>query len=211
MTALIETVRVMGGRAPLWPLHLHRIQATSAALGLDARLPGAPSGGADRVIRYELRDGETTTSTRDPTIPASLCLRVSVVPHADYSWKTTDRDAFEQAYAEARAAAGDDALLLSADGLVREASRWAIVWKRDDGRIGAPPLASGVLRSVARARLGILLEGGIVEEELEIEQIFGRPVAALNAARGLVPVTDIDGRKTAEWAGWRPLAACFWP
>ena len=64
---------------------------------------------------------------------------------------------------------------------------------------------------MARARLGILMEGGIVEEELDIEQIFGRPVAALNAARGLVPVTDIDGRKTAEWAGWRPLAARFWP
>jgi branched-subunit amino acid aminotransferase/4-amino-4-deoxychorismate lyase len=211
MTALIETVRVMGGRAPLWPLHLDRIQATSAALGLDARLPEAPSGGAERVIRYEIRHGETTTTARDPTIPASLCLRVSVVPHADYPWKTTDRDAFEQAYAEARQAGADDALLLSADGLVREASRWAIVWRRADGRIGAPPLSAGVLRSVARVRLGHLVDGEIVEEELDLEQLIGRPVAALNAARGPVRVTRIDGRVTPEWAGWRPLAARFWP
>ncbi len=211
MTGLIETVRVRNGRAPLWNLHVDRIRAASAVLGLDAQLPGAPSGGADRVIRYEINQGSTTRSTRDPTIPASLRLRVSVVPHPNYPWKTTDRATFDEALAEARHAGAEDALLLSAYGRVREASRWAVVWRREDGRIGAPPLSAGVLRSVARARLGLLVDGGIMEEELEIEQLIRRPVAALNAARGLVPVAEIDGRATPEWVGWRALAARFWP
>ncbi len=210
MTALIETVRVMNGRAPLWALHVERLHAAATALGLDIVIPPAPAGG-DRIARYEIVGERITASSRESSRPASISLRVSVVPHADYPWKTTNRDALEQAYAEARQAGADDALLLSAEGMVREASRWAIVWRRADGRIGAPPMSSGVLRSVARTRLGHLAGGDIVEEELDLDQLVGRPVAALNAARGLVPVAEIDGRASPGWDGWHGLAARFWP
>jgi branched-subunit amino acid aminotransferase/4-amino-4-deoxychorismate lyase len=211
MTALIETVRVVGGRAPLWELHAARVRDASAALGLDVRLPPAPDGGPDRVIRYEMHGSTVTATTRDPSVPASLCLHVSVVPHQDYPWKTADRHAFDLAFAEARAASADDALLLATEGRVREASRWAIVWQREDGRIGAPPLSVGVLQSVARGRLGLLVPGGIVEEELDIGQLCLRPVAALNAARGPVRVVAIDGWALPTWAQWDPLVERFWP
>lgn len=210
MTALIETVRVVGGRAPLWKLHMERLGAAAQALGLEIELPAVP-GGDDRIVRYEIAGDRVTTTSRASSRPASMSLRVSVVPHEVYPWKTTDREVFDQAFLEARAADADDALLLSADGLVREASRWAVVWRRQDGRIGAPPLSSSVLRSVARSRLGQLLPGGIVEEELEIGRLFRCPVATLNAARGLVPVARIDGEAIPQWSGWSALAARFWP
>lgn len=211
MTALIETVRVMGGRAPLWPLHVARLRAAASALHMKIAIPDAPAGGADRVARYELSANGTDITTRDPAIPAALRLRVSVVLHPAYSWKTTDRQAFDMARAEARAHGADDALLLSADGLVREASRWAVVWRRADGRIGAPPLATGVLRSVARARLGQLLEPELVDQELNLEALARCPVAAMNAARGLVPVRELEGVVLPFWSGWAQLAERFWP
>ncbi len=211
MTGLIETVRVIGGRAPLWDLHVKRIRAAADALGLAVAPPAMPSGGEDRVVRYEIHPHNVSQTTRELSVPASLSLHASVVPHPDYPWKTTERPAFDEALTEARAAGADDALLLSGDGLVREASRWAIVWQREDDRIGAPPLAAGVLRSVARARLGLIVEGGIVEEELDVHRLVRRPVAALNAARGLVRVERIGSEMVPEWDGWSVLAARFWP
>ena len=200
----------MGGRAPLWDLHLERLRAASRALGLRVGLPHPPNGD-DRIVRYEIGGDRISTTSRTSSSPASIILRVSVVPHPNYPWKTTERQAFDVALTEAQAAGADDALLLSADGRVREASRWAIVWRRQDGRIGAPPLSAGVLRSVARARLGLLVDGGIVEEELDVERLIERPVAALNAARGLLRVAEIDGREPVSWTGWSDLAARFWP
>lgn len=211
MTALIETVRVMGGRAPLWGLHVARVRAASVALGLDVAVPPEPAGGEDRIVRCEIHPNGVAVTSRASSSPASLSLCASVVPHPGYPWKTDLREPFDAAFAEARAAGADDALLLSVDGLVREASRWAIVWQREDGRVGAPPLSSGVLRSVARARLGMMLDAGIVEEEVDLGRLHGRPVAVLNAARGLVSVAEIDGRGIPAWDGWSALAARFWP
>jgi branched-subunit amino acid aminotransferase/4-amino-4-deoxychorismate lyase len=210
VTALIETVRVVGGRAPLWKLHLARLRDAAAALKLNLQVPPAPSGGPDRVVRYELRGAETTVTTRDPSIPAALRLHVSAVSHQPYPWKTTDRAIFERALAEAEDAGADDALLLSDGGPVREATRWAVVWRREDGTIGAPPLASGVLRSVARARLGELPGVVIVEEETGLGELMERPVAAVNAARGVVPVAFPGGVAPPFWSGWSALASAFW-
>jgi para-aminobenzoate synthetase/4-amino-4-deoxychorismate lyase len=210
VTGLIETVRVRNGRAPLWNLHVERLRAAATALGLDIVIPPAP-GGEDRVVRYEIAGDEMSMTSRASSSLESLGLRASVIPHPDYPWKTTERLAFDEALTEARAAGADDALLLSGDGLVREASRWAVVWQREDGRIGAPPLAAGVLRSVARARLGLIVEGGIVEEELDVDRLVRRPVAALNAARGLARVEQIGSEMVPEWEGWSVLAARFWP
>lgn len=211
MTGLIETVRVVGGRAPLWDLHVERVRAAAEALGLGLAPPPAPAGGEDRVVRYELHPNSVSETRRESSVPASLCLHASVVSHPGYSWKTTERQAFDEALTEARRAGADDALLLSAHGLVREASRWAIVWRLENGRIGAPPLAAGVLRSVARARLSLIVVGGIVEEELDLSRLVRRPVAALNAARGLVRVEQIASEMVPEWDGWSVLAARFWP
>ena len=53
--ALIETIRIRNGAAPLWYLHLRRLAVSCKALGIP--LPGelpTPEGGPDRVYRLEV-------------------------------------------------------------------------------------------------------------------------------------------------------------
>ena len=52
--ALIETVRVIGGLAPLWPLHVERLEEGARALRITLATLDRPSGGADRVVRFEV-------------------------------------------------------------------------------------------------------------------------------------------------------------
>ncbi len=211
MTGLIETMRVVNGRAPLWPLHRTRLLAAAESLQLDITLPAAPTGD-DRIVRYLVSaSGGLEESARRWWAPPTLRLMVSPVPHPVYPWKTTARSPFDDALTLARGQGDDDGLLLSADGAVREASRWAVVWRRPDGSIGAPSLATGVLRSVARTRLEQILDGSIEEENLSVDALVERPVAALNAARGLISVATIGGRAVPDWCGWAALADRFWP
>ena len=65
MSDLIETVRIRGGVAPLWYLHLRRLAGSCKALGIP--LPGelpTPSGGADRVHRIQAGPRGASVSER---------------------------------------------------------------------------------------------------------------------------------------------------
>ena len=65
MADLIETVRIRGGVAPLWYLHLRRLAGSCKALGIP--LPGelpTPAGGADRVHRLQVGPRGATVSER---------------------------------------------------------------------------------------------------------------------------------------------------
>ena len=209
MTGLIETVRVRGGVAPLWPLHRARLDAGAAALGLDAGDVEAPSGGADRVVRIELRREGLTVSERP--VPASEPLRliVSREPYAPYPLKVTERGQFDRALAEAAAAGADDAVLLAEGRVVAETTRWGLYWW-EDGRLCAPPLSLGVLRSVARARIAELV-GPLEERQVRPEALAGRALLAANAARGIVEVVTWDGHAVPRVARSGSLAALFWP
>ena len=62
---LIETVRIIDGRAPLWPLHRWRIMNSALMLGVPLPDVEAPHGGADRVVRIEIGDGQVAITERD--------------------------------------------------------------------------------------------------------------------------------------------------
>ena len=89
MPDLIETVRIRGGVAPLWYLHLRRLAGSCKALGVP--LPGelpTPSGGADRVHRIQVGSRGATVSER--------------LPHLAYALQETPRlGLFERKRAEA--------------------------------------------------------------------------------------------------------------
>ena len=119
MPSLIETVRIRNGVAPLWYLHLRRLAASCKALGVP--LPGellTPSGGADRIHRLEVGLHGVQLSERPvgSTAPVGLVLATEI--HPPYPHKTTDRDQFDRALKEARAAGADDAVMLTAGGHV---------------------------------------------------------------------------------------------
>ena len=206
---LIETVRVRDGRAPLWYLHLRRLATSCKALGVP--LPGTlltPEGGPDRVHRLEVsrRSLEVTQRPVPPAPPLRLVL--SQVRHEPYPHKVTERRVFDRALAEARAAGADDAVLLTAAGWVAEAAVWTLLWW-EEGRVCAPPLALGILPSVARARV-LELVGNIEERRVRPEELAGRPLLAGNAVRGLVPVATLEGREVPRWPDLRTLSEGFW-
>lgn len=207
---LIETVRVRGGRAPLWYLHLRRLVASCRALGVP--FPPAlavPEGGADRVHRLEVGPRGVQVSEREPGPSTPVRLLASAVPHPGYPHKTTARTAFTAALDQARAAGADDALLLTSTGLVAEAAIWCLFWWEGDV-LAAPALDLGVLPGVSRIRIEELA-GPVAERRVTPAALAGRPLFLANAVRGIVEVAALDGRPVPVHPGTGRLRERFWP
>lgn len=206
---LIETVRVRGGVAPLWYLHLRRLATSCKALGVP--LPGellTPEGGADRVHRLEVSRRGLTLSERPVPHTGAVRLVVSRVRHEGYPHKTADRLPFDRAMAEARTQGADDGVLLTAGGFVAETAIWTLLWLEDD-QVCGPPLGLGILPSVARARIAELT-GGIAERRVGPEAIRGVPLLVANAVRGPVRVAEVEGTPAPEWPDFTRLCERFW-
>jgi branched-subunit amino acid aminotransferase/4-amino-4-deoxychorismate lyase len=210
VTALIETVRVRGGSAPLWYLHLRRLAGSCRALGIP--LPGellTPEGGPDRVHRLEVsRRGLEVSQRPVPEDVGGVSLVIARERHRPYPHKTTDRRQFDRALDEAGARGADDALLLTAGGDAAECAIWAVFWW-EDGRVCGPPLELGVLPSVARARVDELT-GGIQERRAGPERIRDGGMFLGNAVRGLVPVRRLEGDAVVAHPSFPGLADRFW-
>ena len=141
------------------------------------------------------------------TTPVRLTL--ASVPHHPYPHKTTQRAQFDRAQEEARAAGADDALMLNAGEYVAECAVWSLVgW--EGGRLCAPALELGVLPGVARARLEEMV-GGLVGRRVRMGGLEGRSLFVANAARGVVPVASLEGRKVPQDPGTSRLSGSFWP
>lgn len=207
--ALIETVRVIGGIAPLWPLHVERLQESARALRVILDELERPSGGDDRVVRFEVSSGAVRITEREVGSDAPIALSTSPASHRGYPYKVTDRAWLDAAGMTARAHSADDALLLDAEGRVVEASIWAIGWW-DGERLVFPPLVLGGLQSVARRRLGEVVRGGVAAAELDGRALHRVPLVACNAARGLVPVAVLDGAAVPSNHRTAAVARRFW-
>lgn len=206
---LIETVRIRGGEAPLWYLHLRRLASSCKALGVP--LPGelpTPSGGADRIHRLEVGPKGVEVSTRPVGSTDPVRLITARVTHRPYPHKTTDRGQFDRALEEAKAAGADDAVLLTEGGHVAECAVFGLFWWEGD-RLCTPPLALGILPGVGRARIEELA-GRIDERRVTPEALEGRSLFVANAARGVVPVSSFQGEKVAQDPGTMRISALFW-
>jgi branched-subunit amino acid aminotransferase/4-amino-4-deoxychorismate lyase len=206
---LLETVRIRNGVAPLWPLHTARLQKSAEALGIALPALERPEGGEDRVIRYEVSEGEVRISERDVGSTAPLALITALTPHQGYPHKTAARAWLDAARMPVRSRSADDVLFFDAEGYLVEASIWAIAWW-DRETLVFPPLALGGLPSVARARLAETVRGGVAAGRLRREEISGKALVACNAARGVVAVAALD--EDAVVANQRTIAIAkrFW-
>ena len=81
--ALIETVRVIDGVAPLWSHHLERLRRSAAELGISLPPLTAPQGGDDRVVRFEISDGAFSLAEREVGSTEPLNLVSSPALHRD--------------------------------------------------------------------------------------------------------------------------------
>jgi branched-chain amino acid aminotransferase len=96
------------------------------------------------------------------------------------------------AFNEARAAGGDDALLLNEKGRVASTARANIFVIDDEGSVATPPTSEGAMPGVVRALLidaagdhGVRIE----EAALAAGDLVGAPLFATNSLLGLVPAS----------------------
>lgn len=209
MPTLIETVRVREGRAPLWHLHLRRLVESCRALGVPFPPAFEVPIGADRVHRLAVGPKGLQVTERPVGSTAPVWLVTARTVHRPYPHKTTARDAFDAAAAEAMGARAGDALLLTAGGEVAECTIWSLLWWEGD-RLAGPPLSLGVLRSVSRMRLEEVA-GPLLERAVPRTGLDGRSLLVTNAVRGVVPVARLDGVAVPPDARTDALAARFWP
>jgi 4-amino-4-deoxychorismate lyase len=208
-SVLIETVRLRGGEAPLWGLHLGRLFRSCAELGVPPPLELAvPAGGPDRIHRLTVgaRGVDVTERPVGPTSPVDL-ITTSVV-HRPYPHKTTARSSFDRALADARRAGADDAVMLTEGAKVAECAIWSLFWWGEQGELCTPALELGVLPGVARDRIGALVP--LRQQSVGRDALDGRPLFVANAVRGVVSVKRLDGRLVPDFSATEPLRARFW-
>jgi branched-subunit amino acid aminotransferase/4-amino-4-deoxychorismate lyase len=208
--ALIETIRLRNGEAPLWYLHLRRLAVSCKALGIP--LPGeleVPKGGNDRVYRLEvgMRGVQVSERLAGPSTPVKLI--VSKVAHHSYPYKTTERVQFDRALDAARSAGADDGLLLTPGGFAAETAIWSVLWW-EDRQLCGPAFDLGILPGVGRARVTELV-GQVEERHSTMEELREVPLILVNAVRGVVPVASVDGVPVPESRETNALARRFWP
>ena len=210
MTALIETVRIRGGRAPLWQLHLRRLSRSCQALRIPIPpLLREPGGGVDRVHRFEVGPKGFTLAERQVPSPAPVRLVTVPTVHPGYSHKTTARDAFVQAEQAAMRSGGNAPLLLTSRGLVAEGAIWCLYWWEGD-RIAGPALELGILEGVSRMRIEEMT-GPILERKVRLKELAGRPIFLSNAVRGIIEPETLDSGAVPRHSGTEGLREAFWP
>ncbi|MFF4821178.1 aminotransferase class IV [Kitasatospora sp. NPDC001309] len=174
------------GRAGRW---FPRVECTapSPAAGFRLRLRPAPTGGGGVVLRIaDGPDVRNAPTVKGPDLPALLALRAAA-----------ERDG------------ADEALLVTAGGLVLEGAVTGVLWWRGDA-LCAPAPELPVLPSITRRLIMRLAAQRDVEVRYEAcrpEELDGLEVWTVNALHGIRPVTGwLDRRLTAA----APVRAAHW-
>lgn len=206
---LIETMRLRGGEIPLLELHRHRLLASCRILGISSPTLELPQGGPDRVIRAEV-SAEASHVTERPLVSIRpITLVFSRVVHEPYRHKSIERTQFDRTLEAAREAGADDGILLTKQGHVAEAAVWALYWW-EGTTLCAPPLGLGILPAVSRVRVNQLV-GPVLEKRVGREELEGKSLIVSNAARGVVPVSSLEGKSVPENPETLRLQEAFWP
>lgn len=202
---LIESMRWDGGLS-LLAFHMDRLQASSDEMGFGFERAEAESliekycaalpGDEPRKLRLLLnRHGEMTIADsqipeiRDDVMLVGLSSVRIASGHPRYHHKTTDRDAFDRARAEARAHGWFDALLTNERGEITEGAI-TNVFLRLGGQWVTPPLDSGLLAGVGRR---VFMLQNSVREQLCLPE-------DLQKADQIVLTNAVIGARTARFS-----------
>jgi branched-subunit amino acid aminotransferase/4-amino-4-deoxychorismate lyase len=211
---LIETMRAREGRVPWLQRHLTRLHASLAALGAPepsddlADLVHFAVGHGDRVVRLQLTDGHPEIATRDVNPEQSISIVVSREVHRPYPHKTTQREQFGRALANARRIGATDAILITADGFVAEGTAWNLFWW-ENGSLCTPAADLGILPGLGRKRIMEMTD--VTEARVPVAALAGRSLFIVNAVRGLVEIAVFEGKTAPRDPKTAELASGFWP
>ena len=211
---LIETIRARDGRLPWLGRHLERLHSSVTDLGLtppaaDLRdLIRTSVASDDRVVRLELRDGYAEITTRDVSEQRPPAIVVSDEIHRPYRHKTTQRGQFGRALSRARRIGADDAVLVTAAGLVAEGTAWNLFWW-DNGSLCTPAADLGILPGVGRQRVMELTP--VREEHAPAAALRGHSLFLTNSVRGVVEIGSFQGQPVPRDPRTAELSAAFWP
>jgi 4-amino-4-deoxychorismate lyase len=213
---LYETVRVAGGLALHGERHLARMTSSAAALGLpeperDAFVCAiAEAGGSGEVVRVVLTapDGEPELSAERRGALTAEPLRLIALGgwyapgYLLREHKLTSHFHGVQGRRLAQAAGFDDALLVSHDGRVGEATNANVALFA--GRVLVTPSVDGLLPGVCRAALIEAARALAVRVESRpvtlAEVVDADGVLLMSSPRGLSEVVELDGRKLRRTA-----------
>jgi branched-subunit amino acid aminotransferase/4-amino-4-deoxychorismate lyase len=218
---LFETMRVRGGGLPFLDRHLARLERSAASVGLprpsavlrDVARERAEAGDPERILRLAW-SSEGAAWTERELGPRAVQQLVTVgVRHDGYPVKSEDRRVFDRAQLEAAEAGGTEPLLLTRDGMVAEASRYAVLWL-DGTALCCPAPDLDVLPSIGLARVReIAASLGMATRAIRAPRsaLDGRPLWLVNAVRGLVHSESLDRRALPPSDALRQVARAFWP
>ena len=212
-----ETIRVREGRIPFLAEHLARLGAGAAELGirvapgLDERIRAAAAT-PELVLRVTVATESERIEPRP--VPTERLVRIVIASlhHAPYRLKTTHRETFERARAEAVRRGANEAVLLTADGLLAEGTITAVTFW--DGALCLPDLALGILPSIGRARLiALAREAGMAVRTGNWTRgdWVGKPLLLVNSVRGMMEAETLEGQLLPRAPALGALVSRFWP
>jgi branched-subunit amino acid aminotransferase/4-amino-4-deoxychorismate lyase len=207
-------MRAREGRLPWLGRHFARLRASVGALGAPeppadlADLVRFAAGLGDRVVRLQVTDGHAEITTREVNADQAVSVVVANEVHQPYPHKTTRREQFGRALANARRVGADDAVLLTADGFVAEGTAWSLFWW-DNGSLCTPAAELGILPGLGRRRVMELID--VREERVPVAALAGRSLFIVNAVRGIVAVAAFAGAPVRSDPRTAELASGFWP
>ena len=146
---------------------------------------------------------------------ASLPLAIGAHARRSSPWllpgvKSTSYAVNMAAQREARRRGADDALFLSAEGIVLEGPT-SNVWLREGDTLVTPPLELGILAGVTRdTLLAAAADAGleVAEQEFALDRLAAAAeVFSSSSVREVMPVIELDGRAVADGRPGRAAAA----
>ena len=219
-----ETIRTRDGRPLLFAAHHARLAASCAALGLEAppsaeelgtrvmrllaavRLPAA----AVKIIRFRdfTRTAELITARTLPySAPDYLRgFRLMTFRQGERDGRLTGHKTLNYlenllARQAAKAAGADEALFVTPAGQVLEGSASSLFIVKD-GQAYTPPLSTGILPGIARARvLQLIGPERAHEKSLTLDEVRSAQECFItNALMGIMPVCALDDHNFAAHA-----------
>ncbi|HEU0197263.1 MAG TPA: aminodeoxychorismate synthase component I [Nevskiaceae bacterium] len=218
--ALLETLRYAAGHWPRRALHLQRLAASAAALGIsyDEQIAVAALESAVRAfgtselrVRLQLAEDGALSIQLAPLPAVAEPLKWLVWPGRIRSddalnrFKTDWRNVNNEALAWAHARGAGEVVLVNERGEVSEGS-FTNVFVQQADRLTTPPLSSGALPGCLRAEL--LATGQCVERVLTLDELLHAEHVYLgNSLRGLLRAQRVDALPPARGGRAPALAA----